>query len=142
MAPRRYDAGRLRAALAAVAEPAPPGDAGNAAQRVVEVALERLDHGQTLPVELRRAAVVELARRLAERAPGHAVELRVPPYVAVQAVAGPAHSRGTPPNVVETDPDTWLRLAGGAQGWAEAVASGQVAVSGVRADLTDFLPLV
>jgi hypothetical protein len=69
------------------------------------------------------------------------VELRVPPYVAVQAVAGPRHTRGTPPNVVETDPVTWLRLATGRLPWDEAVHTGRVAASGERADLSGYLPL-
>lgn len=66
----------------------------------------------------------------------------MPPYGAVQCVAGPRHTRGTPPNVVETDPATFLLLAAGALGYGEAVAAGQVRASGVRADLTAYLPLV
>lgn len=78
---------------------------------------------------------------LAEQAPGHAVEVRVPPYAVVQCVPGPRHTRGTPPNVVETDPLTWLRLAVGELGWAEALASGAVRASGTRADLSEWLPV-
>ena len=78
---------------------------------------------------------------LADVAPGNAVEVRVPPDGAVQAVPGPRHTRGTPPNVVETDPVTWLELATGAVTWAEAVRSGRVAASGERADLSPYLPL-
>ena len=59
----------------------------------------------------------------------------------MQAVAGPRHTRGTPPNVVETDPLTWVRLATGRLGWAEAVSSGAVRASGARADLSAHLPL-
>ena len=66
----------------------------------------------------------------------------VPPFVAVQAVAGPRHTRGTPPNVVETDPVTWLRLATGRLAFTDAVAAGAVRASGTRADLTDQLPLL
>lgn len=88
-----------------------------------------------------RLAVRFLAGRLASRAPGRAVELRVPPYAAVQCVAGPRHTRGTPPNVVETDPVTWLELATGRLAWAAAVASGRVAASGERADLSAYLPV-
>lgn len=80
--------------------------------------------------------------RLRERAPGRSVEVRVPPYGAVQCVAGPRHTRGTPPNVVETDPETFLFLSVGAVSFAEAVAAGRVRASGVRADLTSYLPLV
>ena len=78
---------------------------------------------------------------LALRAPGRSVEVRVPPYGAVQCVEGPRHTRGTPPNVVETDPLTWVRLAAGRLDWREAVTSGAVRASGERADLTGWLPL-
>jgi hypothetical protein len=79
---------------------------------------------------------------LAERAPGRSVEIRVPPYAAAQAVPGVRHTRGTPPAVVETDPETWLALATGELTWAAAVASGRVIASGERAELTAYLPLV
>ncbi|WP_166844996.1 sterol carrier family protein [Isoptericola sp. BMS4] len=78
---------------------------------------------------------------LADVAPGNAVEVRVPPAGAVQAVAGPRHTRGTPPNVVETDVETWLALATGRLTWADAAASGTVSASGERADLSALLPL-
>jgi hypothetical protein len=69
------------------------------------------------------------------------VELRVPPHVAVQVVAGPRHTRGTPPNVVETDAATWLRLVTGTLTWTEALRDGRVSASGNRADLSAYLPL-
>lgn len=78
---------------------------------------------------------------ISERAPGRSVEVRVPPYAAVQAVPGVRHTRGTPPAVVETDPETWLGLATGALSWAEAVGQGRVRASGERADLAPYLPL-
>src|SRR5688572_33236687 len=87
------------------------------------------------------AAVKTTARWLAQQVPGRSVELRVPPHVAVQCVPGPRHTRGTPPNVVETDAATWLRLAAGHVTWADAVAEGKVTASGNRADLSDHLPL-
>lgn len=87
------------------------------------------------------AAVRHTLGRLAAQAPGRTVEVRVPPYAAVQCIPGPRHTRGTPPNTVETDPQTWLRLATGQQSWAEAVAAGRVHVSGERADLSGYLPL-
>jgi uncharacterized SCP-like protein len=87
------------------------------------------------------AAVRTSARWLAQQVPGRSVELRVPPHVAVQLVPGPRHTRGTPPNVVETDAATWLRLATGATTWADAVAGGVVSASGNRADLSEHLPL-
>jgi hypothetical protein len=88
-----------------------------------------------------RTAVRFTLEELADLAPGRAVEVRVPPDGAIQAVPGPRHTRGTPPNVVETDPATWLALVTGGLGWAEAVAAGRVAASGERADLTAYLPL-
>jgi hypothetical protein len=87
------------------------------------------------------AAVKTTARWLAQQVPGRSVELRVPPHVAVQLVPGPRHTRGTPPNVVETDAATWLRLATGVTTWADAVADGGVTASGNRADLSAWLPL-
>ncbi|NEK59756.1 hypothetical protein GCU56_18025 [Geodermatophilus sabuli] len=87
------------------------------------------------------AAVKTSARWLAQHVPGRSVELRVPPHVAVQCVPGPRHTRGTPPNVVETDAATWLRLASGRLTWDDAVAAGSISASGNRADLSPHLPL-
>jgi hypothetical protein len=87
------------------------------------------------------AAVRTSARWLAQQVPGRSVELRVPPHVAVQLVPGPRHTRGTPPNVVETDAATWLRLVTGALTWEQAIAGGTVSASGNRADLSPYLPL-
>lgn len=83
-----------------------------------------------------------LADALAEKAPGASTEVRIPPYAVVQCVEGPRHTRGTPPNVVETDPLTWLRLATGRTTWPEALASAQVSASGERADLSALLPVM
>ena len=74
-------------------------------------------------------------------APGASVEVRVPPYGAAQCVEGAHHTRGTPPNVVETDPDTWLRLVLGDLTWGAATSTGLVSASGGRADLARWLPL-
>lgn len=78
---------------------------------------------------------------LSAKAPGRAIEVRVPPYAAVQCGDGPTHTRGTPPNTIEMNADTWLALAAGQLSWADAMDSGAVTASGVRADLTDYLPL-
>ncbi len=88
-----------------------------------------------------RIAVRVLADQLATTHPGRSVEVRVPPYAAVQCIAGPRHTRGTPPNVVETDPATFVGLACGFIDWESAVATGRVRASGERADLRAFLPL-
>ena len=87
-------------------------------------------------------AVRGLAERLAEQAPGHHVELRVPPFTAVQFVAGPRHTRGTPPNVVEVQALPFVALCSGRLAWAEAVADGRVRTWGDRADLAPWLPLL
>src|SRR6218665_2442803 len=71
-------------------------------------------------------AVRSLLQLLAEKAPGHSVEVRVPPFGAVQVIEGPRHTRGTPPNVVETDATTWIALATGAETWTDAAAAGRI----------------
>jgi len=73
--------------------------------------------------------------------PGASVEVRVPPYAAVQCVAGARHTRGTPPAVVETDPQTWIQLCTGERDWADATSSGRLVSSGQRSDLSALLPL-
>jgi Bacterial SCP ortholog len=78
---------------------------------------------------------------LAARAPGASTEVRVPPFGVIQCVSGSRHVRGTPPNVVETDPDTWLRLAAGLLGWDDALSLGMLHASGVRAQIAHLLPL-
>jgi hypothetical protein len=88
-------------------------------------------------------AVRLTARTLAAGAPGASVEVRVPPFIAVQCISGPRHTRGNPPNVVETDPRTWLLLATGLETMADAVARGALESSGSRAgEIADWLPLV
>ena len=88
-------------------------------------------------------AVRLTARTLAAMAPGASVEVRVPPFVAVQCISGPEHRRGNPPNIVETDPRTWLLLATGLLDVAVALASGALRLSGSRAaEVADWLPLV
>lgn len=79
---------------------------------------------------------------LAEVAEGNTVEVRVPPYGAVQAVEGPRHTRGTPPNVIEMDAETWLQVATGTLAWSDALAAGRISASGQRADVSPWLPLV
>lgn len=107
----------------------------------VAAVLAALDAGGTPErVELRDAARILLAA-LAKRAPGRTVEVRVPPYGVIQCVAGPRHTRGTPPNVVEMDPLTWVLLATGRVLWAEGVDSGSIRASGNRADISGYLPL-
>lgn len=102
------------------------------------------DDTRPAPARAELAAAVRLtARMLAQVAPGASVEVRVPPLVAVQCIAGPRHTRGTPPNVVETDPRCWLLMAAGMLSLSEARENGQLRLSGSRAaDIADWLPLV
>lgn len=118
MSPRRTDPGTGRAALQTWAQ-----DPGSAPRTVLA------------------PAVRSTLEDLAEEYPGGAVEVRVPPFAAVQAIAGTRHTRGTPPAVVETDAQTWLGLATGSVTWAEAVADGRVRASGERSDISEMLPL-
>lgn len=112
--------------------------------RVVEAVVHGLDLPE--PVSPDRAALRVTAQLLADtlaaRHPGRTVELRVPPYAAVQCVAGPVHTRGTPGNVVEIDPVAWVELATGRAAWPDELAAGRVAASGTRADLSAYLPLL
>ena len=129
---------------AALGEPPlpPPERSGPALGRASVAAVRAaVDAGREPLREALRAATRFLLDSLAERAPGRAVEVRIPPYAAVQCVAGPRHTRGTPPNVIETDPLTWIRLATGRLDWAAAVGSGAVHASGPRADLSSYLPI-
>lgn len=128
---KRIDPVELRQAMAAVGgwvegplddeTPAPPHPGRTAVARAVRLS----------------------ARALAQEAPGHSVELRVPPFVAVQCIDGPRHTRGTPPNVVEMDPETWLRLALGTADFGRELDAGRVEASGTRAgELASLLPVV
>lgn len=107
----------------------------------VATAVASLDAGETVAPLVLRNAVRHLLGVLARKAPGKTVEVRVPPYGAVQCGDGPRHTRGTPPNVIETDPETWVALATGRLSWSDAMSTGKVSASGARADLTPWLPL-
>jgi Bacterial SCP ortholog len=104
--------------------------------------LDALDAGQDPEAAALRIAARHLLHLLADRHPGRVLEVRIPPVAAVQCLPGPVHTRGTPPNVVETDAVTWVRIGTGRLGWADAVGSGAVHASGPRADLAAYLPLV
>jgi uncharacterized protein (TIGR03083 family) len=118
--------------------------------RVVDLVVHCDDFSRSLPdrdpVPLHRPALAltvrTLAHILAAQAPGRSVEIRIPPFVAVQAIAGPRHTRGTPPNVIETDPVTWIRLATGRAQFDEQVRDGAVRASGSRANLSQHLPVL
>jgi hypothetical protein len=112
--------------------PADPAD--------VAAALDRVRSGEPDRTDLRLLTKHFLAV-LEQRAPGHSVEVRVPPYAAVQVIPGVRHTRGTPPAVIEMDAATWIALATGELAWHDAESSGRLSASGERAELTPYLPL-
>ena len=107
----------------------------------VTAVLTAVDEGVAPDRAALRDAVRDLLRGLATKAPGRSVEVRVPPFGAVQCVPGPRHTRGTPPNVVECDPITWVLLGTGRLDWRDAVAQGKIRASGIRADISDYMPI-
>jgi hypothetical protein len=147
MPPRPPDPARLLAAVnsqrAALSVPpwSGPATADELGLACVSAALAAIAASLVPQPEVQRAAAAYLLGVLAARVPGRAVEVRIPPYAAVQCVAGPRHTRGTPPNVVETDAVTWILLATGRLRWAAAVSGGRLRASGPRADLSAQLPL-
>lgn len=104
-------------------------------------AVRAVQEGSSARAEV-ATAVRYLLEELTERAPGNAVEVRVPPYGVTQCVQGPRHNRGTPPNVIEMGADTWIALATGDEEWAGALETGRVLASGSRASLSGLLPLM
>jgi len=116
-------------------------------RRKIDIAVGRiaLNDWAVAPTNVPRPTLANAVRftleELATRAPGPTTEVRVPPFGAVQCMDGPRHTRGTPPNVVETDPQTWLELVSGRLTWADAAYGGRVRASGQRADLSGLLPL-
>jgi hypothetical protein len=108
---------------------------------VAAAALERFRAGGRERDDL-RLLTKHLLALLVAKAPGGAVEVRVPPFAVAQCVEGTRHTRGTPPAVVETDPETWVRLAVGDVTWSEAADAGRVSASGERSTLAPLLPLV
>jgi Bacterial SCP ortholog len=158
---RRPSAERVLAALssqlAELDRPLPAGLAGGAHTRgaraggaravrdlqsaCVDAVLAAAGAGQRPQPDAARIAVRYMLDLLAAAIPGRAVEVRVPPYGAVQCVPGPTHTRGTPPNVVETDPVNWLRLATGDLTWQDGILRGVIRASGPRADLSPYLPI-
>ncbi|TWD81159.1 hypothetical protein FB561_2263 [Kribbella amoyensis] len=106
-----------------------------------EEALRRYDAGEAERSDL-KLLVKHLLKLLVAKAPGHAVEVRVPPYGAVQCIEGPRHTRGTPGAVVELPAELWIALALGRIDWPGARETGKVRASGERTDLGPLLPLL
>ncbi len=119
--------------MSARLRPADPDEVSAALARVRSGAAERSDL---------RLLTKHFLAVLESQAPGNSVEVRVPPYAAVQVIPGVRHTRGTPPAVVEADAETWIGLATGIVSWADAEAAGSVRASGERADLSPHLPLI
>jgi hypothetical protein len=148
MPPRRLDPQRLLAAVTAQREAlgagpyTGPTTAESLGAACLDGVIAAADAALAPEREALRGAVLHTLGLLEARAPGRAVEVRIPPFAAVQCVAGQRHTRGTPPNVVETDAVTWVRLAAGRTGWRDELASGSVQASGQRADLSHYLPLL
>lgn len=118
-----------------------PDETGRAAVAAVTQTRGTAEGSPARDREVTATAVRYLLQLLAEESAGNAVEVRVPPFGAVQCVAGPRHTRGTPPNVVEMDSTTWLALATGTLAWADGVVDGRIHASGPRADLAGHLPV-
>ncbi len=134
---RRIAVDEGRAALAAWQDANPaPGNAGTNGAGTNGAGTRG-----TVPRNTIATAVRYSLEEVTARAPGNSVEVRVPPYGVTQCVEGPRHTRGTPPNVIECDAATWLAMVSGQLSWADAVAAGKVAASGLRADLSALLPL-
>jgi hypothetical protein len=104
--------------------------------------LDALDQGREPDPAALRTGVRELAVLLAARHPGRTVEVRIPPYTAVQCLEGPRHTRGTPPNVVEADPAAFVLLCSGRAQWSDLARTGRIRASGERSDLSTLMPLV
>ena len=103
-------------------------------------ALQRWREGAPHPDD-EAMAVRYTLQLLRQKAPGSSVEVRVPPWGAVQAIEGPSHTRGTPPAVVEMTPEVWLSVATGTRSFDDALADGSIHASGERSNLTGWLPL-
>ena len=132
VARRRVNIDEGRAALAAwQAAVEPPGSTGEPSSGA----------GHTPSRTLIATAVRYSLEEVTARAPGNSVEVRVPPFGVTQCVEGPRHTRGTPPNVIECDAATWLSLVTGRISWADAVSEHKLTASGLRADLSELLPL-
>ncbi|WAH95749.1 sterol carrier family protein [Arthrobacter sp. MMS18-M83] len=115
---------------------------GRAALAAWQTAVAQESETGTSPSRTVLATAVRYSlEELTARAPGNSVEVRVPPFGVTQCVEGPRHTRGTPPNVIECDAATWLAMVTGRLAWSAAVDAGRVAASGLRADLSELLPL-
>ena len=128
----------MRGSVASYRPHMPPAHEKSAA---VEAAVASLTNGEPPQREILRSAVRSLLSDLSAKAPGRSVEVRIPPYGAIQCVEGPRHTRGTPANVVEMDPVTFIELEAGLRSWSDAVRDGRIQASGNRADISHLFPI-
>jgi hypothetical protein len=104
--------------------------------------LNSYENDQEVNKLIEQTAVKYCLQVLHEKAPGNSVEVRIPPYAAVQVISGISHKRGTPPAVIEMGARIWIDLAIGKIDWITTKTSGAISASGERADLSAFLPLI
>jgi hypothetical protein len=104
--------------------------------------LNSYQNNQEVNKLIEQTAVKFCLQLLHEKAPGNSVEVRIPPYAAVQVIPGISHKRGTPPAVIEMTARIWIDLAIGNIDWITTKNSGAISASGERADLSTFLPLI
>ena len=100
------------------------------------------ENNQEINKTIEQTAVKYCLQLLHEKAPGNSVEVRIPPYAAVQVIPGISHKRGTPPAVIEMSARIWIDLAIGNIDWITTKNSGAISASGERADLSTLLPLI
>jgi len=94
---------------------------------------------QDLEIKIQVKQILKVIEKIA---PGKSVELRIPPYAAIQCVEGGNHRRGTPPNVVEMDAQTLLKLSKSPQNWDQLCSAGAISASGTNSNLAELFTRV
>ena len=89
-----------------------------------------------------KSQVKQMLKVVQELAPGRSVELRIPPYAAIQCVEGSTHRRGTPPNVVEMSGQSLIKLSENADLWDQLCSEGQISATGTNSNLSDLFTQV
>jgi hypothetical protein len=89
-----------------------------------------------------KVQVKQILKVVQEIAPGRSVELRIPPYAAIQCVGGTTHRRGTPPNVVEMKAETLIKLLESPDQWQQFCDSGSISASGTNSNLGNLFAQV
>jgi len=94
---------------------------------------------QNLEIKIQVKQILQVIEAIV---PGRSVELRIPPYAAIQCIAGSTHRRGTPPNVVEMDAQTLLKLSKSPQNWDQLCSEGKISASGTNSNLAELFSRV